>query len=96
MEDIILTPLHLTEFRNLLRETLREELNQVQPINPEGSILLDTNELCQELGITRPTVAKLRKEFKVPYLRIGNRIRFDKNQVLKALEGTRYQKGGRK
>ena len=51
---------------------------------------------CKELGITRPTVNKLRKRGTIPYLLIGNRPRFELGKVLKALDGTRYLRAGRK
>lgn len=95
MDNILFIPLAIQDFRRYVQEAMREELALNRHTAPD-SALLDTHELCEELGITRPTVTKLRKLGTIPYLRIGNRIRFEKGKVLQALEGTRYGKGGRK
>ena len=49
-----------------------------QPINQQA--------LCQFLGITEPTVIRYRKKGKIPFLQIGNRILYQKDKVISALE----------
>ena len=47
---------------------------------------ITTAELCSFLGITEPTVIRLRKRGKIPFLQIGGSIRYDKASVVQALE----------
>lgn len=47
---------------------------------------ITTDELCAFLRISEPTLIRLKKKSKIPFLEIGGSIRFDKAAVLKALE----------
>jgi hypothetical protein len=48
--------------------------------------IIDTKALCERLGITEQTAVRYRKNGKIPFLSIGTSIRYDWNQVIKALE----------
>lgn len=47
---------------------------------------VNTQELCEFLGITEPTLLRMRKQKRIPFIQIGSCIRFDKAAVIKALE----------
>ncbi len=47
-------------------------------------------ELCEFLGVTEPTVIRWEKRGKIPVMRIGSAVRYDRAAVIKALE----KKGG--
>jgi excisionase family DNA binding protein len=47
---------------------------------------IDTEQLCEFLGVTRPTIVRYRKKNIIPFLLIGSSIRYDRRAVLKALE----------
>lgn len=48
--------------------------------------LLTTKELIARLQISEPSIIRYRKKGKIPYIRVGNLIRYDWEQVIKALE----------
>ena len=45
-----------------------------------------TNELCEFLRISEPTLIRLKKKRKIPFIEIGGSVRYDKAAVVKALE----------
>ena len=50
--------------------------------------LLSTKELAEKLGVTTRTIANLMLRRKIPYLKVGNRNRFDSEQVLASMQVT--------
>lgn len=48
--------------------------------------LIDTKELMKRCDISEPTVIRLRKKGKIPYVQIGHVVRFDWYKVVEALE----------
>ena len=55
--------------------------------------LLSTKELAEKLGVTTRTVANLMLRRKIPYLKVGNRNRFDPEQVLASIQVTEIPDG---
>jgi excisionase family DNA binding protein len=52
-----------------------------------------TDELCEFLAVTRPTIARYRKKNVIPFMIIGSAIRYDRRAVLKALESKQKRRG---
>ncbi|WP_158093858.1 helix-turn-helix domain-containing protein [Algoriphagus ratkowskyi] len=48
--------------------------------------IIDTNEICQRLNLSEPTIVRWRDKGKIPCLRIGTNIRYDWGKVLEAIE----------
>jgi len=57
-----------------------------QPASTEKPIA--GKELCAYLGITAPTLIRYRKKGKIPSLKIGCKILYNKDDVVKALANT--------
>jgi excisionase family DNA binding protein len=55
--------------------------------------LLSTKELAEKLGVTTRTIANLMLRRKIPYLKVGNRNRFDSDQVLASMQVTEIHDG---
>jgi excisionase family DNA binding protein len=55
--------------------------------------LLSTKELAEKLGVTTRTIANLMLRRKIPYLKVGNRNRFDSEQVLASMQVTEIHDG---
>ena len=55
--------------------------------------LLSTKELADKLGVTTRTIANLMLRRKIPYLNVGNRNRFDSEQVLASMQVTEIHDG---
>ena len=84
MDDIIriLTDEIRKQVENLVNEKLSIHLNN----EIEDDEILSENQLCERLNLSRTTISRYRKENKIPYLKVGNNIRYEYNKVLKALE----------
>ena len=48
--------------------------------------LINSKELSQKLGISAPTLFRWRKKGKIPYLRVGESIKYNLADVIKAIE----------
>ena len=72
------------ELADIIRQVLREEKPSIQAAANIEEII-DTKQLCKKLNITEPTIIRWRKKGKIPFLLIGDSIRYDWHAVLKAI-----------
>lgn len=86
MDNIIVTTPH--ELEALMAKVLDSRIAQLGVSSPSTSPkeIIDTDTLCQRLGITEPTAIRHRKRGLIPFLTIGSAVRFNWDEVLKALE----------
>ena len=77
LQELIDNSVRLAFDRLNITSTSKQDKNE-QPIN--------TKELCGFLRITTPTAIRWRKKGKIPFLKIGSRILYQKSAVLSALE----------
>jgi excisionase family DNA binding protein len=61
-------------------DRLRDELAEIVAARPAKK-LLDSNELCQMLGVTQPLIRRMRDEG-MPFVRVGEVFRYDGDAVL--------------
>lgn len=98
MQNIIVTT--SDELRGLISEAVRSAVSeaipqqQVAPPKQEER-LINEHELREMLGLSHPTVIRLRKQGSLPYLRLGKRIMYSPAEVRKAMERQAFR-GGRK
>ena len=64
----------LSEYK-LVKESNKQEIGKI----------ITESELCKRLNISRQTISKYRKENKIPYLKIGDNIRYELEKVVKAI-----------
>jgi predicted DNA-binding transcriptional regulator AlpA len=98
MQNIIVTT--SDELRGLIGEAIRsalaETIPQQQTTLPESEEkLLNEHELRGMLGLSHPTIIRLRKQGLLPYLRLGKRIMYSPTDVRAAMEKQAFR-GGRK
>jgi len=89
MENVFLTSLTTPEVRQLFRqelETYFENHSLNSASKPQNEQPINTKELISFLDITEPTLIRWRKKGKIPFLKIGSRILYQKSAVLAALE----------
>lgn len=60
--------------------------SNLHPSQSEDVTLMDSRELSEFLDVSKVTIHKWRKEGRIPFIRIGSRIRFKKSDVLAVLE----------
>ena len=73
----------ITAFGKKLLEDFIESLSIAAPQKIE---LITPDELCKRLNISIQTQIRYRQKGKLPWLEIGNQIRYDWNKVVEALE----------
>lgn len=98
MQNIIVTT--SDELRGLIGEAVRsalaEAIPQQQSTLPEPEEkLINEHELRAMLGLSHPTIIRLRKQGLLPYLRLGKRIMYSPSDVRTAMERQAF-KGERK
>lgn len=88
MNDILLSPISLPEFKEQLRELLRVEfqLSHTPKEKEEPEELLNSSQTSKLLGVSKVTLHKWKIEGRVKSYRIGTRIRFKRAEVLQALQ----------
>ena len=83
MEEII--RILTIEIRKQVENAVNEKLNNQLYNEIEDDEILSENQLCERLNLSRTTISRYRKENKIPYLKVGNNIRYEYNKVLKSI-----------
>ena len=74
------------EIRKQVENAVNEKLSIHLNNEIEDDEILSENQLCERLNLSRTTISRYRKENKIPYLKVGNNIRYEYNKVLKSIE----------
>jgi Helix-turn-helix domain len=88
---IILSQIPIEEWKQLMREVIREEMRAAPAAVAVGNPI-SIKELCGILDLTPATIIRYRQKGKIPYLQIGGSIRYELPKVLDALEKARSPK----
>lgn len=66
---------------------IMDRLNNISA-NPPPLVneIITQEELCKRLIISKPTVIRWRKKSKIPYIKIGDSIRYNWKSVIESLE----------
>ncbi|MBA4301280.1 MAG: hypothetical protein C0433_14435 [Cyclobacterium sp.] len=87
-KPFILIPIPFHQFKDEIAKLIQAQLEGTQlfqkPILKQT--ILDTDQLMEKLGVTRPTLSKWRKEGRIPFIQVGAVVRYDLDKVLEALE----------
>ena len=84
MEEII--RILTIEIRKQVEDAVNEKLSIHLNNEIEDDEILSENQLCERLNLSRTTISRYRKENKIPYLKVGNNIRYEYNKVLKSIK----------
>ena len=83
MEEII--RILTIEIRKQVEDIVNEKLSIHLNNEIEDDEILSENQLCERLNLSRTTISRYRKENKIPYLKVGNNIRYEYNKVLNSI-----------
>ena len=83
MEEII--RILKIEIRKQVENAVNEKLSIHLNNEIEDDEIVSENQLCERLNLSRTTISRYRKENKIPYLKVGNNIRYEYNKVLKSI-----------
>lgn len=94
MDNILLSSIPLNELKTVISETVKKEFETINNSQkPESdNDYLSRKETCKILGISLPTLNDYTKRGLVPSYRIGARVRYKKEEVLKSLSYRQFTK----
>ncbi len=69
-----------------LRAIIKEEIEALVQKHDDEKQILNGSEVCKMLGIHPSTLNQWKKQNTIPYKRLGRRVFFDKDEVLKAMK----------
>lgn len=75
-----------SELIDLVRESVRAELNLVPTVEQTSEKLLKPKDVCQLLKISNGTLFAWKKEGRIPFRRMGRRIFFVEKDVINAMK----------
>lgn len=89
MENIILSPIRLTDLQLMIHESVIAALNEkdrsVKPAHPHveaaNDIKLSIPELAMYLKCSLPTIHKYKKDGVIPFYRLGRKVYFKKSEI---------------
>tara|TARA_Y100000766_G_C18749084_1_gene527530 strand:+ start:101 stop:358 length:258 start_codon:yes stop_codon:yes gene_type:complete len=74
------------EIQRQVNIALEHKMNELKFEKEEIGEVIKEDELCRRLELSRTTISSYRRKNKIPYLKVGNNIRYEYEKVLKALE----------
>ena len=90
MKDLIISYSE-EEFKTVLRDCIKTELSLSAPPQPQTppDDLITENEARDFLHVSKVTLKKWRDDNKLPFYRIGTRIRYKKSELISSLNTVR-------
>ena len=97
MENLILSPIPITELQKFISDTIREEMQKIAtPPPPPKTEFITRNQTAQILGVSLPTLNDWTKRGLIIGYRIGTRVRYKKAEILEAvkqIQTLKYRRG---
>ena len=91
----VLIPIDLAEFQKMLQDTVREEIDKVLE-GKKYEKIIRTEEACKLLGVSEVTLLSWRKKGLIPFFSVGNRVLYDKDELMDSIRKLPNGKGRRK
>lgn len=95
MNTIQIQNLSKEELKELVQETVKEEIKNHQPKTPSGDDYLSRKETANMLGISLPTLHEWTMKGKIKAYRIGRLVRYKRAHVHSALKSIDTKKYSR-
>lgn len=97
MENLIFSQFPITELKNIISETVRDEMQKFCTPQPQPETeFITRNETAQILGVSLTTLNEWTKQGVVIGYRIGTRVRYKKGEILNAvnqIQTLKYRRG---
>jgi len=97
MENLILSPIPITELQKFISDTIREEMQKIATQTPPPETeYITRNQTAQILGVSLPTLNDWTKRGLIIGYRIGTRVRYKKGEILEAvkqIQTLKYRRG---
>jgi len=90
MEQVVFVQIKLSDLQNMIKKAVDDGIKDSfeKFIEPEP-VLIDADEMCAKLGITRQTLQVWRDRKEIPYVQIGGVYRYDFKKIVKVKETKR-------
>lgn len=98
MQNLILSPVPLSELEILIDNAVTRAIKRQQPKEPEPDGYITRAEVCKLLHITLPTVHAWMKQGKLKAYHVGGQTLFKESEVMESVQPVNYdlkKKGGR-
>lgn len=82
----MIVTLTIEQLHDLIRESVREELQDTQPVKEETAKLLTRLEACKALHVSLPTLSRYMDLGIVKGQKVGNRILISQENIANALK----------
>ena len=93
LNRLILFPIPLSEFEEIIREIVRSELKNFAQLKIEAEVeLITRKEAAKILGVSLPTLARWSKEGFVKSYRISSKIRYKRFEVIDSLKARKFSR----
>jgi excisionase family DNA binding protein len=89
MQETIFTNMTKDDFRSFIQDAISEILADSQtatPPTPQPERLLNIEDVCSLLQISKPTLHNWKREGWLPFHRIGSKVYFREREVLEAIK----------
>ncbi len=94
MSEILIIQISKDELCQILEKSVRQVLNEITTTrDKKDDPLVKIDEICNLLQVSRVTIHKWKKDGRIPFYRLSNRIFFKKSDVLQSLQTPGF--GGR-
>lgn len=90
MDGLLLT-LTQKQLYDFIKQSIKDAIDETkakEPVSNNTDVLINSKEVCSMFGITSVTLWSWRKQGKIPYHRISNKVYFKRNEVEKCLNNT--------
>jgi excisionase family DNA binding protein len=74
--------------KQLIQDVIAEGLAKLEIPRPIEPRFVNQHQLAKILGKSVPTITRMRKDGRIPFARIGNKLMFEVNEVWEALKTT--------
>lgn len=96
MNDVVLSPISLKEFETLIRNCVKDELQNLPSSAPQETEYITRREAAAILGVSLPTLNDWSKRGILTSYTIGTRVRYKKAEVensLTQVQSLKYKRG---
>lgn len=83
------------QLQKIIEDAVQKALGSQPGHEPRKIEIIDQDELCKRLSLTRQTVSRWREKGKIPFIQIGSAFRYDWIKVIEALESKKKEAGRR-
>jgi excisionase family DNA binding protein len=94
MTDVVLLSMPVDEFKNLISETVKEQLTHLRPAPANAKKYRTRKETAQLLHISLPTLNERTKNGEIEGCRIGGRLLYSEDSIERALTSTVLKRRG--